>query len=98
MGPRAFRAADLYSGTEFVRGWLTVSALPIFSQIDSWFDRVPSGMEEAEAVRWVQLSSDLSCPECGEILWVMRTRRAQDRGFYHLAVCQSESCPFQVDD
>lgn len=84
--------------SELVRGWATVSASAIFSEIDTWFDRLPSGMEESEAVRWVQQNSDLLCPECGEVLWVMRTERAQNRGFYHLAVCQNEDCSFQVDD
>jgi hypothetical protein len=31
-------------------------------------------------------------------LWVTRSLRAQNRGFYHLAMCQNPECSFQIDD
>jgi predicted RNA-binding Zn-ribbon protein involved in translation (DUF1610 family) len=74
------------------------TAQSIFEQIDAWYGRAPSGMSENERVRWVQYSSEIPCPACGEPLWVLRTRRAQNRGIYHLAMCQRPGCDFQIDD
>jgi hypothetical protein len=70
----------------------------IFSAIDGWFARVPDGLDAGEALRWVQGNADITCPECGDILWVTRSLRAQNRGFYHLAMCQNPECSFQIDD
>lgn len=71
---------------------------PVFAEIDAWYARAPASLGENEVVRWVQHSADIPCPACGEPLWVLRTRRAQDRGYYHLAMCRDEDCTFQVDD
>lgn len=71
---------------------------PVFAEIDAWYASAPAGMSENEVVRWVQHNAEIPCPSCGEPLWVLRTSRAQNRGFYHLAMCQREECTFQVDD
>ena len=71
---------------------------PVFVEIDRWYDSAPDGISENELVRWVQHNADIPCPDCGEPLWVLRTRRAQNRGVYHLAMCRSEACSFQIDD
>ncbi|HEX8917528.1 MAG TPA: hypothetical protein VF898_03415 [Chloroflexota bacterium] len=75
------------------------SAAPhIFEQIEAWYACAPADLEENEVVRWVQHTAEILCPQCGEPLWVLRTRRAQNRGYYHLAMCQRPDCPFQIDD
>jgi predicted RNA-binding Zn-ribbon protein involved in translation (DUF1610 family) len=71
---------------------------PIVPQIDGWFARAPEGMSDNDTVTWVQENAEITCPQCGDVLWIMRTRRAQDRGFYHLAMCQNPECSFQIDD
>ena len=71
---------------------------PIFLEIDTWYQRVPEDVSPSDAPRWVQRSCEMPCPECGELLWVMRTERAENRGFYHLAMCQNPDCTFQIDD
>jgi predicted RNA-binding Zn-ribbon protein involved in translation (DUF1610 family) len=76
----------------------TADVDPVFLQIDSWFARAPEGLSENETVGWVQSNADVVCPECGDVLWIMRARRAQDRGYYHLAMCQNPECAFQKDD
>jgi hypothetical protein len=70
----------------------------IFAEIDVWFERAPSGMDEGEALRWVQGNADILCPRCDDVLWVTRSTRAQNRGYYHLAMCQNAECSFQIDD
>lgn len=70
----------------------------LFSEIDAWYARAPEDLTENQVVRWVQYNADIPCPDCGEPLWVMRSRRSQDRGFSHLAMCQSQACNFQIDD
>lgn len=76
----------------------TVPGHPIFAEVDAWYARAPAEMGENDVVRWVQRSAEIPCPECGELLWVLRTRRAHDQGFYHLVMCQNEDCTFQIDD
>ena len=71
---------------------------PILDEVAAWFARAPAGLSDIDALRWVQRSCEIPCPDCGEPLWVLRTRRAQNRGFYHLVMCQNEDCSFQVDD
>lgn len=70
----------------------------VFAKIDRWYAQAPVGMSENDVVRWVQYNADIPCPECGDALWVLRTRRAQNRGHYHLAMCRNEDCTFQIDD
>ena len=70
----------------------------IVTQIEAWYGRAPDELSESETVQWVQRNAVIPCPECGELLWVMRTSRAQNRGFYHLAMCQATDCSFQIDD
>ena len=70
----------------------------VIAQIEEWYRRAPVELCQSEAVQWVQRNAVIPCPECGEVLWVMRTSRAQDRGFYHLAMCQAPDCTFQIDD
>ena len=71
---------------------------PVFEQIDAWYAQAPAAMPENDIVRWVQHNAEIPCPRCGDLLWVLRTRRARNPGFYHLAMCQSEGCSFQIDD
>jgi predicted RNA-binding Zn-ribbon protein involved in translation (DUF1610 family) len=71
---------------------------PMVTDIESWYSRAPDDLTENETVLWVQRHVEIPCPNCGEFLWVMRTRRAQNRGYYHLAMCQSPTCAFQLDD
>jgi predicted RNA-binding Zn-ribbon protein involved in translation (DUF1610 family) len=68
------------------------------AEIDAWYARAPAGLNDEDRLRWVQLNSEIPCPSCGEPLWVLRTSRAQNRGVYHLAMCQNPDCTFQVDD
>jgi hypothetical protein len=70
----------------------------VFVEIDRWYASAPEGMDENELVRWVQHNADIACPQCGDSLWVLRTRRAMNRGWYHLAMCRNEECDFQIDD
>ena len=76
----------------------TIPGHPVFAQVDALYARAPAGMDENEVVRWVQHTAEIPCPRCGDPLWVLRTRRAGNRGFYHLAMCQREDCSFQIDD
>jgi predicted RNA-binding Zn-ribbon protein involved in translation (DUF1610 family) len=76
----------------------TSSAAPVFVQIDAWFARAPEGLSENEVVQWVHENAEIACPVCGDALWVMRTKRAEERGVYHLAMCQNPACTFQADD
>lgn len=71
---------------------------PVFAEIETWYARAPGDLDENEALRWVQRHAEITCPDCGDLLFVLRTRRAQNRGFYHLAMCQSPGCAFQIDD
>ncbi len=71
---------------------------PVVTAIESWYGRAPADLDDNERVHWVQRQAEIPCPECGELLWVMRTSRAQNRGYYHLAMCQSPDCSFQLDD
>lgn len=75
-----------------------VDSQTVFVQIDSWYAQAPDEMNENEVIRWVQHHSEIPCPSCGDPLWVLRTPRAQNRGFYHLAMCQRPDCTFQMDD
>lgn len=70
----------------------------VFAQIEAVYARAPAGMSDNELTRWAQRNAEIPCPECGAPLWVMRARRAQNRGFYHLAMCQTPDCSFQIDD
>ena len=70
----------------------------IFAQIDAMFAHAPAQLSENDVVRWVQDKAEIACPICGDALWVMRTRRAQNRGFYHLVMCQNPDCDFHADD
>ena len=74
------------------------NTLGIATEIEAWYRRAPDGLSDDEAVKWVHRHADMACPQCGELLWIMRTRRAQNRGFYHLAMCQNSDCTFQFDD
>lgn len=75
-----------------------VSPQDVFVQIDDWYARAPANVADDELVRWVQHNAEIPCPRCGDLLWVLRTRRARDPSFYHLAMCQNEDCTFQIDD
>jgi predicted RNA-binding Zn-ribbon protein involved in translation (DUF1610 family) len=70
----------------------------VVADIESWYSRAPHDLSESETAHWVQRHAEIPCPNCGELLWVMRTQRAQNRGYYHLAMCQSQECTFQLDD
>ncbi|GAC1321345.1 MAG: hypothetical protein NVSMB22_06780 [Chloroflexota bacterium] len=71
---------------------------PVFSEIEALYARAPSDLSEDERLRWMQRHCEIACPECGESLFVLRTDRAQNRGIYHLAMCQNPDCSFQIDD
>lgn len=70
----------------------------IFAAIDTWYGRAPQSATVEEAISWVQDNSEIPCPRCGELLWVMRGENAGNRGLYHLAICQNGDCDFQAAD
>jgi len=70
----------------------------VVAQIDEWYERAPEGLTIEESIDWVQYNSEIPCPRCGELLWVMRGLNAGDRGTYHLALCQNPACSFQAAD
>lgn len=68
----------------------------VFSQIDEWYARAPRQLPVEDAIDWVQDNSEIACPVCGELLWVVRGPNPGDRGTYHLALCQNPECHFQA--
>lgn len=71
---------------------------PVIVEIEAWYGRAPGDLDDNEKLRWVQRHADIPCPNCTEPLFVLQTPRAQNRGWYHLAMCQDPDCTFQVDD